>query len=130
MAQIHELNTLGRDPASTDVLAIDNGSATRKIMYSAFKGAVIAGVSADLLSLSAAVDLRAKSSAIAAEDGEDGIASKDYAVGDCFMWENELYAATAAIYIGDPFQVGTNCAKTTVIDQINLLKSAIAALGN
>ena len=41
-----------------------------------------------------------------------------YAVGDYFIYNNTLYAVTAAIAIGDTITPGTNCAATTVMDEL------------
>ena len=41
-----------------------------------------------------------------------------YAVGDHFIYNNTLYAVTAAIAVGDTITPGTNCAATTVMDEL------------
>ena len=41
-----------------------------------------------------------------------------YAVGDYFIYNNTLYAVTAAIAVGDTITPGTNCAATTVMDEL------------
>jgi hypothetical protein len=41
-----------------------------------------------------------------------------YAVGDYFIYNNTLYAVTAAIAIGDTITPGTNCAATTVMNEL------------
>ena len=41
-----------------------------------------------------------------------------YAVGDHFIYNNTLYAVTAAIAVGDTIAPGTNCAATTVMDEV------------
>ena len=41
-----------------------------------------------------------------------------YAVGDYFIYNNTLYAVTAAIAVGDTIAPGTNCAATTVMDEL------------
>lgn len=41
-----------------------------------------------------------------------------YAVGDYFIYNNTLYAVTAAIAVGDTITPGTNCTATTVMDEL------------
>ena len=41
-----------------------------------------------------------------------------YAVGDYFIYNNTLYAVTAAIAVGDTIAPGTNCAATTVMNEL------------
>ena len=41
-----------------------------------------------------------------------------YAVGDHFIYNNTLYAVTAAIAVGDTITPGTNCTETTVMDEL------------
>ena len=41
-----------------------------------------------------------------------------YAVGDHFIYNNTLYAVTAAIAVGDTIAPGTNCAATTVMNEL------------
>ena len=41
-----------------------------------------------------------------------------YAVGDYFIYNNTLYAVTAAIAVGNTITPGTNCAATTVMDEL------------
>ena len=41
-----------------------------------------------------------------------------YAVGDYFIYNNTLYAVTEAIAVGDTIAPGTNCAATTVMDEL------------
>lgn len=41
-----------------------------------------------------------------------------YAVGDHFIYNNTLYAVTAAIAVGDTITPGTNCTATTVMDEL------------
>lgn len=41
-----------------------------------------------------------------------------YAVGDYFIYNNTLYAVTAAIAVGDTITPGTNCAATTVMNEL------------
>lgn len=41
-----------------------------------------------------------------------------YAVGDHFIYNNTLYAVTAAIAVGDTITPDTNCVATTVMDEL------------
>lgn len=41
-----------------------------------------------------------------------------YAVDDYFIYNNTLYAVTAAIAVGDTITPGTNCAATTVMNEL------------
>ena len=41
-----------------------------------------------------------------------------YAAGDHFIYNNTLYAVTAAIAVGDTITPGTNCAATTVMNEL------------
>ena len=41
-----------------------------------------------------------------------------YAVGDYFIYNNTLYAVTAAIAVGDTITPGTNCTATTVMAEL------------
>ena len=46
--QIHELTSLGRSPESSDVFAVDTGTATRKITYAAIIGGATTSVQSDI----------------------------------------------------------------------------------
>lgn len=48
-------------------------------------------------------------------------ASKAYAAGDYFILNNALYRVTAAIAYGGTINPGTNCAATTIMDEIKSL---------
>lgn len=47
-----------------------------------------------------------------------GTASRAYAIGDCFMYNGKLCRATSAISISDAIVIGTNCAQTTIMEEI------------
>jgi hypothetical protein len=54
---------------------------------------------------------------------DDGVETSEtsahaYAVGDYFIYNNTLYAVTAAIAVGDTITPGTNCTATTVMDEL------------
>jgi len=80
--QIHELTAMSRDPVAADVLAIDTGSLTLKIPFSALSGAI-------------------------AEDAIDGIIADEYspsgpyAVGKYCMYGGALYRCKETIATGE-----------------------------
>ena len=47
-------------------------------------------------------------------------ASKAYAIGDTLIYDHDLYEVTAAISAGDTLAVGTNIAKTSVMEYRNV----------
>ena len=49
---------------------------------------------------------------------ETATSAHAYAVGDHFIYNNTLYAVTAAIAVGDTITPGTNCTATTVMDEL------------
>lgn len=51
--QIHELNALTGAPASSDVLAIDNGTTTSKVTFGTLKGNITDGIQADISGIQA-----------------------------------------------------------------------------
>ena len=52
-------------------------------------------------------------------------ASKAYAAGEYFIYNNLLYKATAAITAGDMFTPGTNCATATVAEALSAMQTAL-----
>ena len=46
-----------------------------------------------------------------------------YAVGDHFIYNNTLYAVTAAIAVGDTITPGTNCTATNLAAALNAINS-------
>lgn len=55
---------------------------------------------------------------------EDTTAAASHAVGDLFMLHGTLCKATSAISVGDTVAVGTNCATTTIAEQLALKADA------
>ena len=106
--QIHELTTLGRTPATTDVLAIDTGTTTMKVGYGTVKDAIIAASNAGVVA-------------------SEYSTSNTYAVGDFCIHNSVLYRCTTAITTGESWTSG-HWTATTVGDEIVDVRDDIAAL--
>ena len=49
---------------------------------------------------------------------ETETAENAYSIGDCFMFDGRLCKATSAIAVSDTIAIGTNCAVTTLMEEI------------
>lgn len=54
------------------------------------------------------------------------VATKDYDPGECFVKDNQMFKALAAINSGDLFAIGGNCKKTTVGEEIEALINEVS----
>lgn len=55
------------------------------------------------------------------------VASKSYAVNECFVYDDEIYVVTSAISSGGTIVIGTNCELTTISDV--MYNMVIGAMG-
>lgn len=56
-------------------------------------------------------------------------ASRNYSVGQQFVYNGLLYEATAAIASGGTITPGSNCARTTVAEELSALNDSLANIG-
>lgn len=59
---------------------------------------------------------------------EEGLASRNYAVGELLMRRGHLYKVTQAIVTGGTISTSTNITETTIVAQLAALEARIAAL--
>lgn len=138
--QIHELAALGRTPTTGDSLAIDTGSATVKIDYSALATAILDKIGAGsdgVVDIShggtgaeTAADARAALGAAASADLADAYSSSStYDVGDLCIYHNALYVCTTAITTAEAW-TAAHWEATTLNDVVLMHTDVVNSLTN
>ena len=108
----------GLASANTDIAALQATTSTHTSQIATISNATSQNTS-DI------GDLRsdAEDMITAYNEGAAATSTRDYAIGDYFIYNDVLYKATAAIAIGDTIVPNTNCTATNVTTEISELNS-------